>query len=122
MYEYYATLLRAIDGDTVELLVDLGFKISKRETIRLLGIDTAEKTSHDRETARVALELMSRLEDLCKNEPLLLQTRKDRREKYGRMLGTLIRISDGVNINELMLTYPGVVKIVGNGVKHAPNK
>lgn len=61
MYEYRATLDRVVDGDTVYLVVDLGFHIQVRMSFRLLGIDTPEVRGEERPeglVAKAALEAM----------------------------------------------------------------
>ena len=47
MYEYSATLIKIVDGDTVDVLIDLGFNTTKKERVRLLGIDTPESATKD---------------------------------------------------------------------------
>jgi micrococcal nuclease len=86
MYEYRCTLNRVIDGDTVDLTIDLGFYIFRRERIRLLGINTPELTGP---TAAQGARAAAVLFDMLKGQPLTIQTKKDKTDKYGRMLGTL---------------------------------
>jgi micrococcal nuclease len=62
MFEYRAKLVRCVDGDTVELDVDLGFKVTMREKFRLTGIDTPEKNSKvaaERVAAHAATEYLN---------------------------------------------------------------
>ena len=47
MYEYKAKLLRVIDGDTVDCVIDLGFNVRLKERVRLKGIDTPETRTRD---------------------------------------------------------------------------
>ena len=47
MYEYSSTLVKIVDGDTVDVLIDLGFNTTKKERVRLLGIDTPESATKD---------------------------------------------------------------------------
>ena len=98
MYEYKAILRRVIDGDTLEVDIDLGFKtILKKEKLRLLGIDTPELRSQDveeRVRAKAAKEYVQSL--LAPGDEFVLQTEKDRAGKYGRYLARVwIKVEDG---------------------------
>ncbi|MEW1565845.1 thermonuclease family protein [Streptomyces sp. NPDC093509] len=86
MYEYAARLVKVVDGDTVDLDVDLGFDIHTRQRIRLLGINCPEHGSiaGDDATAFTKQWLTEHGPDLT------LRTVKDRKEKYGRLLGTIV--------------------------------
>lgn len=98
MYEYRCHLERVIDGDTVDLTIDLGFSIFRREKIRLLGINAPEMTGRSAaEGARAAAILY----ELLKGQPLTIHTRKDKEDKYGRMLGTLY--AGTRNVNQAMI-------------------
>lgn len=94
-----AEVLRVIDGDTVELEVDLGFGVFHRLIVRLLGIDTPDRGA----TRQMAAdELMRRVK--AEDYRVALSTIKDRRgndakEKYGRYLATLRSLKDGKCIN-----------------------
>ena len=87
MYEYAVKeIVKIIDGDTVDIVIDLGFDLSKKERVRLAGIDTPESRTRDAEEKIFGLEakayLKTRLEG---SEKLVVKTEKD--GKYGRMLG-----------------------------------
>lgn len=92
MYEYQAKIVRVVDGDTVDVLVDLGFHISIEMKLRLYGINTPELKEEAGKTARDYL--FNRLY----NKTVTIKTYKDRQEKYGRYLSTVLL--DGENINE----------------------
>ena len=85
MFEYNCTLSRVIDGDTVELSIDLGFRLSVREIIRLEGIDAPETRGPEREKGALAKDRMSHL--IARSLELRVVTGKGR-GKY-RWLGTL---------------------------------
>lgn len=102
MYEYRATIAKVIDGDTVEATVDLGFAVSVVERFRLYGINAPETKGESREDGRAATEFLRTL--IAKHAPdsvLTIQTRKDKREKYGRYLAVLM--AGGVNLNAVMV-------------------
>lgn len=104
MYEYRATISRIVDGDTVHCAVDLGCDVTIYLSIRLAGINTPEVTGVEKEAGIAAtahlIELIKQHAD--SRGRLLLRTEKDRKEKYGRYLGTLLSLS-GVNLNQQMI-------------------
>lgn len=98
MYEYTAKCIRVIDGDTVEILIDLGCDVFKKETIRLYGINAPEKKG---DTKQAAINSTIYLHHQLMEE-FLIRTIKDKGDKYGRLLGILVKI----NINkEKLLQY-----------------
>lgn len=102
MYEYRATVLRVIDGDTVEARVDLGFDVFAVQRFRLDGINAPETKGESRDAGKAATEYLRTL--VAKNATggvLTIQTRKDKREKYGRYLAVLI--ASGWNLNAVMV-------------------
>jgi micrococcal nuclease len=102
MYEYRARVLAVHDGDTCTCDIDLGFSVWVRKcAIRLDGLDAPELPTTAGVDARDALML------LVLNRDVTLRTRKDRDDKYGRMLGTII-LSDAagpVNVNEQLIAH-----------------
>lgn len=102
MYEYRATIVKVIDGDTVEAHVDLGFAVSFVERFRLYGINAPETKGESREDGRAATEFLRTL--IAKHAPdsvLTIHTHKDKREKYGRYLAVLL--AGSLNLNEVMV-------------------
>jgi micrococcal nuclease len=108
MYQYEATLIKVVDGDTVDLCVDLGFDIKFNMRVRLNGIDTPELNSPDpgqRILATLAKDHLANL--LSKAVVLTVNTHKDKKEKYGRYLADIM--ADGVDVVKDMLdTQHGV--------------
>lgn len=101
MYEYQIKeVVKVVDGDTVDVILDLGFDMFKKERIRLNGIDAPESRTLDTEEKALGIDakefLERRLED-CDN--LWVATEKD--GKYGRMLGDIW--CSATNINEEMV-------------------
>jgi micrococcal nuclease len=95
MYEYKAELIRVVDGDTVDLMVDLGFNIQIKERFRLEGIDAPESRTLDLEEKARGLAAARHLKILFESVPfgcLLVRTKVDSKGKYGRYLGKLIAI------------------------------
>lgn len=102
MYEYRATILRVIDGDTIEARVDLGFDVFAVQRFRLYGINAPETKGESREDGRAATEyLRTLITTNAADSVLTIQTRKDKREKYGRYLAVLM--AGGVNLNAVMV-------------------
>ena len=97
MYEYSSTLVKIVDGDTVDVLIDLGFNTTKKERVRLLGIDTPESATKDLVEKKLGLEAKEYITQwFVKNTPFRLQTTKD--DKYGRILGVFTGL-DGKTLN-----------------------
>lgn len=96
MYEYRARCVRVIDGDSVVLAVDMGFRLTFEDSFRLAGINTPELNSSDpaeRERAKAAAAF---LRERIEGQPLTVRTDKAR-EKYGRWLATVYVGEECVN-------------------------
>lgn len=109
-YHYWAEVVRVVDGDTVELLVDCGFGIHHRVMGRLYGIDAPEVTgptaaAGDASTAHLEHLLRKHSMSIESRVRIVVKTHKDRQDKYGRYLFELIGASDGqlLNLNDQML-------------------
>jgi len=107
MFEYLAKIERVVDGDTVDIAIDLGFSIHYKTRVRLAGIDTAEKnTPLGKKTkgyVKVALEGMT----------MRIQTTKP--DKYGRILGEIF-LPDGTSFNKSLVDQ-GRAKAYDGGTK-----
>ena len=92
MYEYRATLLKIVDGDTVDVDIDLGFGVVlSNQRIRLYGIDTPESRTRDLEEKKCGKLASKYIEDHIQvTSTFTLRTRLDGKGKYGRILGELI--------------------------------
>lgn len=103
MYEYKVKeIAKVVDGDTVDLVVDLGFSLYKKERCRVAGIDTPESRTRDKKEKVYGLEAKAYLQGLLENAVgLVVRTEKD--GKYGRMLGHLYCDNLNMSINELMV-------------------
>lgn len=86
MYEYSARCERVVDADTLDLLVNVGFDVHIRQRIRLLGIDAPERGTIAGDDATA----FTRAWIDQYGPELTLRTVKDRREKFGRYLGTIV--------------------------------
>jgi len=103
MYEYSCTVDRVVDGDTIDVVLDLGFDIMFKSRVRLYGIDTPESRTRNKDEKVRGKMAGSFLKDAVdKGTQVVIQTKlKDSRGKYGRVLGNVI--VDGLNINETMV-------------------
>jgi micrococcal nuclease len=103
LYNYRARVLSVHDGDTCKVEIDLGLMMWKHgETIRLARINAPELTG---KSAKLGKESRDHLKALIEGKEILLSTSRDKREKYGRYLGEIWLLSDGVytNINDLLV-------------------
>jgi micrococcal nuclease len=90
MYEYRVkSVLAVVDGDTIDVDIDLGFNISYTQRVRLAGIDTPESRTKDKEEKVLGLEVKELLKKTLKDaKNIVIRTEKpDSTEKYGRILG-----------------------------------
>jgi micrococcal nuclease len=88
IYIYKAELIRVVDGDTVDLIIDLGFDTSRKERFRLYGIDAPEMNTAEGKAAKAWLwEALQPLESIYV-QTIQLKT-KAKRDKYGRFLAVL---------------------------------
>jgi micrococcal nuclease len=113
MYEYGCTVTRVVDGDTIDVILDLGFSVLHKCRVRLYGIDTPESRTRNKDE-KVRGKLAAKfLEDSINNgkQVILRSKLKDSKGKYGRVLGEVI--VDDININELMVKRYLAVKYYG---------
>lgn len=96
-YMYNGAIYRWIDGDTVEVVLDLGLKIAHRTVLRLYGLNAPEKNTDE---GKQLIEHLNN--EFPFNSDIIVQTIKDKKEKYGRYLG--IVHSKNVNINEYLIS------------------
>ena len=92
MYEYRTKLLRVVDGDTVDVDIELGFGIVlSDERVRIMGIDTPESRTSDKVEKVFGLAAKKRLKELLGKQPILktqiAKDGEDMKGKYGRVLG-----------------------------------
>ena len=103
MYEYKVKeIAKVVDGDTVDVIIDLGFGLSKKERCRIAGIDTPEKRTRDLKEKKYGIEATEFMTGLLdKAENLIVRTEKD--GKYGRMLGWFYCDNVNGSLNNLMI-------------------
>lgn len=118
MYEYNATATRVIDGDTIEVAVDLGFRITQVMPLRLYGINAPETNSMDEKERKNGKSAKDWLSDTILEKQVRIRSAKPK-DKYGRFLAEVWLIS-GVqarSVNEEMVAL-GLAKVWdGSGIK-----
>ena len=101
---------RVVDGDTIDVTIDLGFDLYKKERVRVAGVDTPEKRTRNLEEKALGIDatgwLKAKLEETIKGEEeLIVRTElKGGVGKYGRLLGWLYVGDATVSLNEQMIT------------------
>jgi micrococcal nuclease len=106
MYEYYVRKVEGVvDGDTIDVLIDLGFDILFASRVRLAGIDTPESRTKDLAEKSLGLEAKEYLKKALKDaKSVVIKTEKmDSSEKYGRILGWIYVNGDSVSLNDMMI-------------------
>jgi micrococcal nuclease len=106
MFEYYVKqVIKVVDVDTIDVVIDLGFDISFTSRVRLAGIDTPESRTKDLAEKALGLESKKYLADRIKAaKNIVIKTEKiNSSEKYGRILGWLYLDGEGTSINTEMI-------------------
>ena len=110
-YNFRVTKInRVIDGDTIDVTLDLGFSLTKKERVRIAGVDTPEKRTRDKEEKELGIDATNWLKDKIKdtltgdNELTIRTELVGGVGKYGRLLGWLYVGDDDYSLNEQMIT------------------
>jgi len=129
--EYDVVLLKCVDGDTVDVDIDLGFGVwFKDERVRIMGIDTPESRTRDKVEKLFGTAAKNRLKELLKNGGKLITTEdksgEDMKGKFGRILGDF-RVADGRRVTEIMIEEGHCVAYFGGSkdeiqIKHEANR
>ena len=117
MYEYRCKIVKIIDGDTVDVDIDLGFGVwMHKERIRLYGIDTPESRTRDLDEKKYGLIAKGWIEKIMPVGSMqTLITQKDKSGKFGRILGKF-RVNDGhydIILNDWMISNHHAVAYYG---------
>jgi micrococcal nuclease len=95
MYEYYTKIDKVVDGDTVDVFIDLGFSVWHKERIRLAGIDTAEKNTPLGKALKQFL--------VANIEGKIIRLQVSKSDKYGRYLGVAFLKDSSISINDQLI-------------------
>ena len=106
MYEYFCKIQRVVDGDTVDISVNLGFDIWHNARVRMMGIDTPESRTRNLEEKALGLASKARLKELLKGQKVRLECSKEGKGKFGRILADVVTIDkegNEININNRLI-------------------
>jgi len=106
MYEYYVKKVESVvDGDTIDVVIDLGFDVMFASRVRLAGIDTPESRTKDLKEKTLGLESKEYLKKYLKDaKSIVIKTEKmNSSEKYGRILGWIYVNGDTESLNDKMI-------------------
>jgi len=109
-YNFRVTeIVKVLDGDTIDVIIDLGFDLYKKERVRIAGVDTPEKRTRDLEEKALGIDASDWLKDqldgaIAGEDDLVIRTElKGGVGKYGRLLGWLYIGDETESINERMI-------------------
>lgn len=130
MYEYKATVINVVDGDTVDVDIDLGFGIElKDERVRIMGIDTPESRTLDRVEKLFGKLASERVRELLTGDVILRtqinKSGEDMKGKFGRILGDFV-VEDRM-LTDILIEEGYAVKYFGQNkadieVAHMANR
>ena len=106
MYQYYVRdVKKVVDGDTLDVVIDLGFNILFEQRVRMAGIDTPESRTRDKFEKSLGIESKEYLKKHLKDaKSVVIKTEKmNSSEKYGRILGWVYINGDTVSLNDMMI-------------------
>lgn len=106
MYEYFVReVVKVVDGDTIDVVIDLGFDVLYKSRIRLAGIDTPESRTRDLEEKKLGLEAKEYLKSkLSEAKDVVIKTEKSNSKgKFGRILGWIYADGEFNSINHTMI-------------------
>ena len=89
MYRYNATLVRVIDGDTIDAMIDLGFDIQIKKRIRFAGIDAPESRTRNLAEKKMGLAAKERVIEIIAGAANVFELESTEIGKYGRVLGRI---------------------------------
>ena len=102
MFEYYAKVLKIVDGDTIDVMVDLGMGVHRKERLRFSRINAWETRGEHKAKGKLAKARVAEL--IPVGEKIIVKTEKDKRGKFGRYLAEIIILdADQTNLNDLLL-------------------
>ena len=119
MYEYKCKILRVVDGDTVDVDIDLGFGVwMHKESVRMMGIDTPESRTRDRVEKAFGIASKDRLKELLPIGSIqVLKTEidrsgEDKKGKFGRILGDFL-VDDNRRCTDILVEEGHAVAYFG---------
>ena len=115
MYQYRCQILRVVDGDTVDIDIDLGFGVwMRKQRVRLYGVDTPESRTRDLEEKKFGMMAKKYVKGyLPIGTDQILRTHKDGKGKFGRILGEFVVEEGMTTLNALLIKNHHAVKYTG---------
>ena len=112
MYRYKVSVVKVVDGDTVDVNIDLGFGMSyKKQRVRMLGIDTPESRTRDLVEKKFGKASKKHLKDILEQGGIQLVSHD--KGKFGRILGELFIGDSSYSINQQMIDEHHAVAYTG---------
>ena len=127
MYEYAVTIKRVVDGDTVDVDIDLGFGVVlANERVRIMGIDTPESRTRDLVEKKFGLAAKQKLKEILGKKAILKCEKYDAKGKFGRILGDFSTV-DGQMATKILIETGHAVAYFGGSkdevqAKHMVNR
>ena len=127
MYEYAVTIKRVVDGDTVDVDIDLGFGVVlANERVRIMGIDTPESRTRDLVEKKFGLAAKAKLKEILGKKAILKCEKYDAKGKFGRILGDF-STADGQMATKILIETGHAVAYFGGSkdevqAKHMVNR
>ena len=113
MYEYRAKLLRVVDGDTVDAMIDLGMDVWIKKRIRFYGLDTWESRTRNKAEKKKGLIAKKRTEELLSDNNGEFRVKSRGIGKYGRVLGELYVEGHARTVNQTLIDEGHAYKYFG---------
>ena len=124
-YEYHAKVTNVVDGDTIVVDIDLGFNVVlSNQSVRLLGVDTPESRTSDKIEKVFGLaskEYAKEFVENCKKQIILRTHKSDDSEKFGRLLGEIIKPESKEVLNNSLIEEGFAVKYLGENKDNVKN-
>lgn len=121
MYKYKAKLIRVVDGDTADVMIDLGFDVWTRQRLRFKGVDTWEKRTRNKEEKVKGLAASAFTKEYLEKNEGVFTLQSHGVGKYGRVLAEIFIEGEEKSLNELLIEnghayiYEGGTKKIFNG-------
>ena len=103
LHQYKAKVIKVIDGDTFDAVIDLGFKISVKDRFRMYGVDTPELRTRDKKEKKRGLMVKNYVKDRIEGKEIIIKTQKQ--GKFGRYLADVFINGECLNTTLIMKGY-----------------
>ena len=122
MYTYNAKVLRVVDGDTIDVLIDLGFSTHRKIRVRLYGINTPESRTRDLAEKKLGLAAKDRLIEILDEQDNEITLESHGVGKYGRCLGELFYEKELPEGGKIKTSINNQLVVEGHGVQYFGGK